>query len=107
MRPPQAKYTAQQYRDPFVQPRAGRLQNVMEKVDIETLRLTGVIRNPKQTMALFASETGPKFGYLLKGEKLYRENHQALPDIRGKVISPQKVMLQQGEKQIVFKLRAN
>jgi ABC-type cobalt transport system substrate-binding protein len=101
----QPKYEAKGRRDPFVQPRAGRLHNVMEKVDIESLYLTGVIRNPKQAMALFATRTGPKFGYLLKGDKLYRENHKPVQGITGKVISPRKVVLKQEDKKIVFELR--
>jgi Tfp pilus assembly protein PilP len=100
-------YEARGRRDPFVQPSAGRLNQVIENINIENLRLTGVIRNPKQAMALFASQTGTKFGYVLKGTKLYRENHQAIPGITGKVLNPKEVLLKQGEKQIVFKLRSH
>jgi len=103
----QPRYEARGRRDPFVQPKAGRLHQVMERVDISTLRLTGVIRNPKQALALFVSQSGSKFGYLLKGGRLYRENQQVIPDITGKVINPRKVVLKQGDKQIVFKLRSN
>jgi len=103
---PQVKYMSKGRRDPFVKPLAGRLFNVMQKVDIETLRLTGVIRNSRQAVALFASQSGPKFGFLLKNGKLYRENHQTVSGITGKVVNPGKVILKQGEKQIVFKLRA-
>ncbi len=106
MRPDQtASYAAKDRRDPFVQPRSGRLQNVMENVNIENLRLTGVIRNSQRTLALFASRTGPQFGYLLKDEKLYRENQQPVPGITGKVYNPKKVILKQGDRQIIFTLR--
>ncbi len=101
------KYEAHGRRDPFVQPYAGRLHHVIEKVNIENLRLTGVIRNPKQAMALFASQTGTKFGYILQDNKLFRENHQAIPGITGKVLNPKEVVLIQDEKRIVFKLRSN
>lgn len=101
------KYEAKGRRDPFVQPYAGRLHHVIENVNIENLRLTGVIRNPKQAMALFASQTGTKFGYILQDNKLFRENHQAIPGITGKVLNPKEVVLIQDEKRIVFKLRSN
>ncbi len=98
-------YTARDRRDPFVQPQAGRLRNVMNRVDIEVLRLSGVISHPRRSLALFATQTGPHFGYLLKGGKLYRENQQPVPGISGTVVSRNEVMLVQGDKKITFRLR--
>lgn len=105
LRSPRPAYESRGRRDPFVQPQAGRLRNVMEKVEIANLRLTGVISNPKRSMALFVSQTGPRFGYLLKNERLYQENQQPVPGVTGRVYNSNQVVLQQDDKQIVFTLR--
>lgn len=105
LRTPRPSYESRGRRDPFVQPQAGRLRNVVEKVEIANLRLTGVISNPKRSMALFVSQTGPRFGYLLKNEKLYQENQQPVPGVTGRVHHSNQVVLQQDDKQIVFTLR--
>jgi hypothetical protein len=105
LRSPRPVYESKGRRDPFVQPQAGRLRNVMEKVEIANLRLTGVISNPRRSMALFVSQTGPRFGYLLKNERLYQENQQPVPGVTGRVYNSNQVVLQQDEKQIVFTLR--
>ncbi|MEW6516940.1 MAG: hypothetical protein AB1439_08555 [candidate division FCPU426 bacterium] len=102
---PRPVYESRGRRDPFVQPQAGRLRNVMGKVEIANLRLTGVISNPRRSLALFVSQTGPRFGYLLKNEKLYQENQQPVPGVTGRVYNSNQVVLQQDDKQIVFTLR--
>jgi hypothetical protein len=101
---PQPVYQPKGRRDPFLQPWAGKLHKVTEQVDIENLKLTGIIRNPQRALALFSSRTGPKFGYLLKGDRLYRENFQPVPEITGEVSNPQKVILRQGDREIIFRL---
>ncbi len=105
LRAPRPSYESRGRRDPFVQPQSGRLRNVMERVDIANLRLTGVISNPKRSMALFVSQTGTRFGYLLKNERLYQENQQPVPGVTGRVYNSNQVVLQQDDKQIVFTLR--
>jgi hypothetical protein len=102
---PLASYQVKGRRDPFVQPQAGLTHNVMNHVDIAVLRLTGVIYHPQRSLALFTTQSGPKFGYLLKGGKLFRENNQAVPGITGDILSRNEVALKQGEDRIVFRLR--
>lgn len=99
------EYRAQGRRDPFVQPPAGRLRNIATKVEIENLKLTGVIRNSQKAMALFTSRTGPKFGYLLKGGRLFGENHQAIPEIVGEIHGPNEVVLRQRSREMEYRLR--
>jgi Tfp pilus assembly protein PilP len=101
---PQVEYKSQGRRDPFVQPQAGRLRNVMEQVDIEVLKLTGIIRDPQQATALFTARTGPRFGYLLKGGRLFSENHQPLAGISGEITSPNEVVLKQDGRKVVYQL---
>ena len=101
---PQPVYKTKGRNDPFLPPRFGKLHKVAEQVDIENLKLTGIIRNPQRALALFSSRTGPKFGYLLKGERLYRENFQPIPEITGEISHPRKVVLKQGDREIVFRL---
>ena len=100
----QPVYKIEGRRDPFLQPWTGKLHKVTEQVDIENLKLTGIIRNPRRAMALFSSRIGPKFGYLLKGDRLYRENFQPVPGIIGEISNPQKVVLKQGDREIIFRL---
>ena len=102
---PKVIYQAQNRRDPFVKPSAGQFHHVIEQVDIESLKLTGIIRNPNQATALFTTQTGPKFGFLLKAGKLYRENHQSINGITGEIINPKEVILRQDGRTITFKLR--
>ena len=102
---PLAQYSAKGRRDPFVQPQAGMTRNVMNRVDIAMLRLTGVIQRPQRSLALFSVASGPKFGYLLKGGKLYRENNQPVAGITGEVLNRNEVALKQGNDRMVFKLR--
>lgn len=98
-------YHSKGRRDPFVQPRINNYHHLLGQVDIESLKLTGIIRNDQQATALFTTQTGPRFGYLLKQGKLYRENHQPVTGITGDVINPKQVVLRQGEREIIFKLR--
>lgn len=102
---PGVDYQAQSLRDPFVQPSAGRFHHIIEQVDIESLKLTGIIRNPIQSTALFTTQTGPRFGFLLKDGKLYRENHQVAAGITGAVVNPKEVVLRQDGRSITFRLR--
>lgn len=102
---PLAQYQLKGRRDPFLQPQAGLAHNVMNRVDIGMLRLTGVIQHPQRALALFAVASGPKFGYLLKGGKLYRENNQPVAGITGEILSRTEVVLKQGDDRMVFKLR--
>lgn len=99
------EYRAQGRRDPFVQPPAGRLRNISTKVEIENLKLTGVIRNSQKAVALFTSRTGPRFGYLLKGGRLFGENHQAIPEIVGEIHGPNEVVLRQRNREMEYRLR--
>jgi len=103
-RPP-VVYEARDRRDPFVQPQQGRLRNVLGRVDIDVLKLTGVIYNPRRSLALFRTVTGPSFGYLLQGGKLFSENHQPVAGITGEVRNSEEAVLRQGDKEIVFRLR--
>lgn len=100
-----ATYQAQARRDPFIQSQAGLLHNVMTRLDIDVLRLTGVIVHPHRALALFSTQTGPKFGYLLKDGKLYGENHQLIVGVTGRVVSREQVVLKQGNKRIVFRMK--
>jgi hypothetical protein len=102
---PLASYSAKGRRDPFVQPQAGLTRNVMNRVDIAMLRLTGVIHHPQRSLALFSVASGPRFGYLLKGGKLFRENNQPMAGITGEILSRTEVALKQGDERMVFKLR--
>jgi hypothetical protein len=102
---PTVAYQAKGHRDPFVQPPAGLLHNVMTRVDITVLRLTGVIQHPRRSVALFTTATGPRFGYLLKDGKLYGENHQPVPDVTGQVVDREQAVLTQGDKRLVYRLR--
>ena len=102
---PWAQYQPKGRRDPFVQPQAGLTRNVMNRVDIAMLRLTGVIHHPQRSLALFSVTSGPKFGYLLKGGKLFRENNQPVTGITGEILSTTEVALKQGDDRMVFKLR--
>jgi len=102
---PPAVYQIKGRRDPFVQPQAGMLHNVVSRMDIEVLRLTGVISHPRRSLALFTTQTGPKFGYLLKDGKLYGENHKLIGGVTGEIVSRERVILKQGDKRLVFQLR--
>jgi hypothetical protein len=102
---PTAAFQAKGRRDPFVQPPAGMLHNVMTRVDITVLRLTGVIQHPQRSVALFATTTGPRFGYLLKGGKLYGENQRPVPGVTGQVLDRDQAVLTQGDKRMVYRLR--
>jgi Tfp pilus assembly protein PilP len=102
---PLTAYQTKGRRDPFVQPQAGMTRNVMNRVDIGMLHLTGVIHHPQRSLALFSVASGPKFGYLLKGGKLYRENNQPVAGITGEILSTSEVALKQGDDRMVFKLR--
>jgi len=101
---PLATYQTKGRRDPFVQPQAGLTRNVINRVDIGMLRLTGVIHHPQRSLALFSVQSGPKFGYLLKGGKLFRENNQPVAGITGEILNTSEVALKQGDDRIVFKL---
>jgi hypothetical protein len=102
---PPAVYQAQSRRDPFVQPQGGLLRNVMTRLDIEVLKLTGVISHPGRTLALFTTQTGPRFGYLLKDGKLFGENHRLIGGVTGQVLGNERVVLKQGNKRIEYRLR--
>ena len=102
---PLAQYQIKGRRDPFVQPQAGMTRNVMNRVDIAMLRLTGVIHHPQRSLALFSVASGPRFGYLLKGGELYRENNQPVAGITGEILNRTEVALKQGDDRMVFKLR--
>jgi Tfp pilus assembly protein PilP len=102
---PPAVYQSQTRRDPFVQPAAGRLNNILPRLDIDSLKLTGVISHPHRSLALFTAQTGPRFGYLLKEGKLYGENHRLVSGVTGQVLNSEQVILKQGNRRIVFKMR--
>ncbi len=101
---PGAVFQAKARRDPFVQPPAGMLHNVLTRVDISVLRLTGVIQHPRRSLALFATATGPRFGYLLKDGKLYGENRRPVSGVTGQVVDRDQVVLTQGDKRLVYRL---
>jgi|GEM_PF-7009373 len=102
---PQVPYSSKNRRDPFVQPQAGRLRNVMTQVDIEVLKLTGLIRSSQTASALFTSQNGPGFGYLLRDGRLFSENYQPVPGITGEIVSMNEVVLRQDGRQIRYQLR--
>lgn len=102
---PLSKYQDKSRRDPFVQPQAAMLHNILTRVDIEVLKLTGVVYHSRRSVALFTSQAGPKFGYILRNGKLWRENRQLVPGVTGEVISREQVTLKQGDRRMVFKLR--
>ncbi len=102
---PQASYQVKGRRDPFVQPQTGPAHNIMNRTDIAVLRLTGVIYHPQRSLALFTTQSGPKFGYLLKNGRLYGENNQSVAGITGEILNRNEVELKQGDDRIVFRLR--
>jgi len=102
---PTVAYQGKGRRDPFVQPPAGLLHNLMTRVDIGVLRLTGVIYQPRRSVALFATATGPRFGYLLKDGKLYGENHLPIPGVTGQVLDRDQAVLTQEDKRLTYRLR--
>lgn len=102
---PTVSFQAKGRRDPFVQPPAGMLHNVMTRVDITVLRLTGVIQHPRRSLALFTTVTGPRFGYLLRDGKLYGENRRPVPGVTGQVLDQDQAVLTQGDKRLVYRLR--
>jgi hypothetical protein len=93
-------------RDPFFQPETGRLRQALEQVDIENLKLTGIIRDANRSAAIFVARTGPHFGYILKHDRLFGENHQAVPGISGTVRNPKEVLLRQDDRELVYQLTA-
>ncbi len=102
---PKITYHGEHLRDPFVQPGGSQEQPATNQVAIASLKLTGIIRNPTSATALFTTQTGPGFGYLLKDGKLYAENHHLVTGVTGHILNPKEVLLRQDGREIVFKLR--
>ncbi len=102
---PKITYQGQNLRDPFVEPGGSQKQAGLGQVAIASLKLTGIIRNPTSATALFTTQTGPEFGYLLRDGSLYAENHRLVAGITGRILNPKEVLLRQDGREIVFKLR--
>jgi hypothetical protein len=102
---PSVLYQVKGRRDPFIRSQPGSTYRVVTRVDITILRLTGVISHPQRSLALFNTQTGPRFGYILKGGQLYRENNQLVLGITGEIVNRNEVVLKQGDKRILYRLR--
>lgn len=91
-------------RDPFRG--FDRVQDVdiLKKVDISSLVLSGISKIDGEYAAIFRNRTGETYGYMLVGGKLLGQNDIPIEGITGEVKDERSVQLKQGDKEIVFTL---
>lgn len=109
--PERYEYKSFKSRDPFIplvvssekKPAVAGVKAVnLSQINISDLELSGIIWDKKESMAIL--HDGNKFGYILKGGRLFADNFKPIKDITGKIIGNKEVFLQQGKTNINFSL---
>jgi len=92
-------------RDPFVSRVNQQVFPQMKLLDISALALYGITESDGSKSALFGNKSGNNFGYILKDGEFYEENNNVVPDVKGEIKNDNEVLLIQGDKEILFKLK--
>ncbi len=100
-------YAANRRREPFIPLVAKKQEKEKKKevilsqgkevevIKIDSLRLSGIILDKKEQMAVFHDKVG--FGYIFKKGKLFGQNHQIISNITGSVKDKKVILVENGE----------
>ncbi|PKL92312.1 MAG: hypothetical protein CVV21_03090 [Candidatus Goldiibacteriota bacterium HGW-Goldbacteria-1] len=98
------EYKVESGRDPFSPRQLIKYVRGQSNVQISSLMLEGITITGNRKSALLRTTGGFMFSYIFEEGKLYADNSKVIEGITGKILNQYEVLLQQGDREILFKL---
>ena len=98
------EYKVDSGRDPFSPGQLIKYVRGQSNVQISSLMLEGITITGNRKSALLRTTGGFMFSYIFEDGRLYGDNSKVIEGITGKILNKYEVLLQQGDREILFKL---